>query len=85
MPPKFFENIAILCFERRFSKQNSVIRLKSNILPPPPIFRLDVWRLAIRALRFYCVICFEYVLGSGSCGLESSIEDNSLNRKPCCV
>jgi len=23
-----------LCFERRFSKQNSVIRLKSNILPP---------------------------------------------------
>jgi len=35
MPPKFLENIVILCFERRFSKQNSVIRLKSNILPPP--------------------------------------------------
>ena len=33
MPPKFLENI-ILCFERRFSKQNSVIRLKPNILPP---------------------------------------------------
>ena len=30
-PPKFLENV-ILCFERRFSKQNSVIRLKSNIL-----------------------------------------------------
>jgi len=29
--PKFLENIAILCFERRFSKQNSVIRLESNI------------------------------------------------------
>jgi len=29
MPPsKFVENIVILCFERRFSKQNSVIRLK---------------------------------------------------------
>jgi len=27
-PPKFLENIVILCFERRFSKQNSVIRLK---------------------------------------------------------
>jgi len=27
-PPIFLENIAILCFERRFSKQNSVIRLK---------------------------------------------------------
>jgi len=24
-----------LSFERRFSKENSVIRLKSNILPPP--------------------------------------------------
>jgi len=24
-PPKFLENIVILCFERRFSKQNSVI------------------------------------------------------------
>jgi len=32
--PKFLENIVILCFERRFSKQNSVIRLQSNILPP---------------------------------------------------
>jgi len=31
---KFLENIVILSFERRFSKQNSVIRLKSNILPP---------------------------------------------------
>jgi len=26
--PKCFENIVILCFKRRFSKQNSVIRLK---------------------------------------------------------
>jgi len=34
-PPKYLENIVILCFERRFSKQNSVIRLKSNILVPP--------------------------------------------------
>ena len=34
-PPIFLENIVILCFERRFSIQNSVIRLKSNIFPPP--------------------------------------------------
>jgi len=33
-PPKFLENIFILSFKRRFSKQNSVIRLKSNILAP---------------------------------------------------
>jgi len=32
---KFLENIVILCFERRFPKQNSVIHLKSNILAPP--------------------------------------------------
>jgi len=31
---KILENIVILCFERRFSEQNSVIRLKSNILAP---------------------------------------------------
>ena len=33
--PKFLENIVILCFERRFSRQTSVVRLKSNILAPP--------------------------------------------------
>jgi len=32
--PKFLENIVILCFERCFSIQNSVIRLKSYILAP---------------------------------------------------
>ena len=32
MHPKCLENIVILCFERRFSKQNSVTRLKSSIL-----------------------------------------------------
>jgi len=33
-PPQILEHIVISCFERRFSKQNSVIRLKSNILSP---------------------------------------------------
>ena len=32
--PTFLER-SHLCLERRFSKQNSVIRLKSNILPTP--------------------------------------------------
>ena len=32
--PKFLEHIVILCFERRYPKQNSVIRPKSNILDP---------------------------------------------------
>jgi len=34
MSPQFLEHIVILCFERRFFKENSVIRLKSNILSP---------------------------------------------------
>jgi len=33
-PPKFLEHIVILCFERQYPIQNSVIRLKSYILPP---------------------------------------------------
>jgi len=40
MPLQFLEHIANLCFDRRFSKQNSVIRLKSNILATHQIFRL---------------------------------------------
>jgi len=39
-PPKFLENKVIFCFQRRFSKQNSVTRLKSNILPPKKNFGL---------------------------------------------
>jgi len=43
-PPKNLENIVILWFERRFSKQNSVIRLISKILPPKKILgRLHRW------------------------------------------
>jgi len=34
-PQKFLENIVILFFKRRFSKQNSVICLKSNIFATP--------------------------------------------------
>jgi len=34
LPPKFLKHIVILCFKRRFPKQNSVIHLKANILAP---------------------------------------------------
>jgi len=37
-PSKFSENTVILCFERRFSKQNRVIRLKSSTHFGPPKF-----------------------------------------------
>ena len=48
----FFENVVILCFERRFSKQNSVIRLKSNILEPQKFLGwLCYCNLAIVALN----------------------------------
>jgi len=35
MRPKFLEDIVILCFERQNPKQNSVMRLTSNIFVPP--------------------------------------------------
>ena len=46
MPPQILENIVILCFERRFSKQNSVIRLKSNISLPNILGWLRQWNNA---------------------------------------
>jgi len=36
--PNLLENIVILCFEKRFSKQNDVIRLKSYTFAPPKFF-----------------------------------------------
>jgi len=51
MPPKFLEDIVILCFERRFSKQNSVIHLKSNIFAPPKFFALPIFGLATPLLN----------------------------------
>jgi len=42
-PPKFVENIVILCFERRFSKQSSVIRLKLNIL----VYTAEYWQYTL--------------------------------------
>jgi len=36
--PKIFRTYSHLCFERRYHKQNSVIRLKPNILAPTKFF-----------------------------------------------
>jgi len=45
-PPKCLELIVILCFERRYPKQNSIIRLKSNILAPKFLGWLRYWHCA---------------------------------------
>jgi len=42
-PPKFLENIVILCFERRFFRQNSVIRLKNQAFWPPKFSPPNFW------------------------------------------
>jgi len=39
-PSKYLENIVIVCLEKRFSKQNSLFRLKSNVLSPPKFLAL---------------------------------------------
>jgi len=49
-PPKILEKIVIFCFERRFSKWNNVIRLKSCILVWP-----RHWLLLSDILP--CVVC----------------------------
>jgi len=49
---KFLENVVILCLERRFTKQNSVIRRKSNIFAPP-----NVW--AGYAIGLAVLLCCE--------------------------
>ena len=56
-PPKFLENIVILCFERRFSKQNSVIRLKLNIL----VYTAEYWQhtLPNTIYTFFLLLGFE--------------------------
>jgi len=67
---KFLENIVILCFEKRFSKQNSVVPPKSNILDlqnflPSQIFVLATPLLVRRNKQFAlslqkCVPFFPY-------------------------
>ena len=42
-PPKFVENMVILCFESRFSKQNSVLHLKFNIL----VYTAEYWQYTL--------------------------------------
>ena len=57
MPPKLFRNIVTLCFERRFYKQNSVNRLKSNILPPPFLGWLRHWKQLPQARHSWWIHC----------------------------
>jgi len=57
--PKFLENIVILCFERRFSKQNVVIRLQSNIFASPEFLPPQTFGLATSLL---CELAFSILL-----------------------
>jgi len=58
-PTRFVAYLLVLCFERRYLKQNTVARLKSSILPPPNVwadYATGVWH-CIRAgvkLRIAC-------------------------------
>ena len=58
VPPKCLEHIIILWLERRYPKQNSVIRLKSNIFPTPNFWagyacatQLGAWVHNIQAVQ----------------------------------
>ena len=55
-PPKCLAHKVILCFERRYSKQNSVIHLKSNIPPPKKIWAGYATGCICCAFLWTCVI-----------------------------
>jgi len=85
MPPKFLENIVILCFERRFSKQNIVIGLKSNILAP----KFLGWLLYFNALPgifavIHCSVCVLRIgVKRGGGGPRSTLDFENFNKKGC--
>ena len=70
-PARFLEKTVIFCFERRFSTQNSVIRLKSNILAPPQIFGLTtplprgiylpIWKGTFKVINGRENLCIYYL------------------------
>ena len=70
--PKFLEHIVILCFERCYPKQISVIRLKSNILDLqifcPPF---------LVCLRHCLVVCVFILLKVNILYLSTGLEDTS--------
>jgi len=52
--PKFLEDMVILCFDRRFSKQNRVISLKSNILAPLKFLGYATVMVSVDLQRIEC-------------------------------
>jgi len=65
-PTEFLENMVILCFERVFSKQNSVIRLKPNVSPQ------NFWA------GYATVYQYQYVSGIKSETIDSASPDIRL-------
>ena len=61
-PPKFVENIVILCFERRFSKDNNVIRLKLNIL----LYTAEYWQYTLLKTVYTFFIFRVWGVGHGT-------------------
>jgi len=64
-PAKFLENIVFLCFERRVSEQISIIRLKSNNLPP------HFWTSYATACRRWKLRAFDHSMFSKRCQIIS--------------
>jgi len=66
-PPKYVENIVILCFERCFSKQNSVIRLKLNILE----YTAEYWQYTLPKTVYKFFIFRVWGEGHGTLAIPS--------------
>jgi len=78
-PPRFLENIVILCFKRRFSKQNSVIRLKSNILALPNFCPPQIFGLATPLAASERVFCKRVTAGHVVNSRRANLKSSSVN------
>jgi len=65
-----------MCFERRVSKQNSVIRLKSNIWPPPKF--LGWLRHWMDCACLLCKMCGYYYCRKRSLRTVNQIESYTI-------
>ena len=78
-PLKCLEHIVILCFQRRFSEQNSVIRLKWNILPPQNFRASYATGCEVMQNLWHCgEICAKAIYNAGGYGCVHSCSVSHL-------
>jgi len=63
MPPQFLEEVVILPFEKRYPKEYTVARLKSNIWP-----QNKYWAGSATEPLYRCITCQRCLRSKATCG-----------------